>query len=128
MTTLPPPSSIPASSSIQPSYMYGTEQRAYTSRPTMYPPPPPQAYPSGPMQRPTSAQGQWRRGSTGEGVHLPPIVSSAPSTPFGPYATATTGAQTPGESPSRYPELRTLEEEDDGRKRRRLNINDIVEK
>lgn len=129
MTTLPPPSSIPASSSMQVSYMYGSEQGAYFPRTTMHPPPPPpQAYPSGPMQRPTTAQDQSRRGGPGEGVYLPPIVSSAPTTPFGPYPTAITRMQTPGEGSSRRPDLRHEEEEDDGRKRRRLNINDIVEK
>jgi hypothetical protein len=121
MTTLPPPSSIPA-----PSYGYG-EQPGYFPRAGMQPPPPPPSaqYAPQPRSRPSTATGHRRsRAGTGSSVQLPPIVSSAPTTPLG---ESTAG---PSSARRRTPERQggSDGDEEDGRKRRRLNIQDIVEK
>ena len=134
MTTLPPPTSIPPPSSIPTPYMYGApqppeQQGGYFSRgPSMQPPPPPQSYAS----RPSTATEQGRRPGPGDTIQLPPLVSPSPTTPTGSYIQGGGPMQTPASTFSyrRSPEgPRTSDEdEEDGRKRRRLNIRDIVEK
>jgi hypothetical protein len=128
MTTLPPPSSIP------PAYIYASpEQQGYFGRagPGMQPPPPPPGQYGLPLERRSStATGQRRGPGPVEPVQLPPIVSSAPTTPISQYVESGMPTQTPAGSSSRRrsPERTTDDEEEDTRKRRRLNIRDIVEK
>jgi len=133
MTTLPPPTSIPPPSSHPSPYIYGTPpgsepQSGYFSRvPAMHPPPPPQSYP----QQSTGGASQRSRSGTGEALHLPPIVSTAPTTPTAAYIQSGGTLQTPAGSSSYRRSSdgeRGTDDEEDGRKRRRLNIQDIVEK
>jgi hypothetical protein len=130
MTTLPPPSSIP------PSYIYApppTSEHGYLGRgaPGMYPPPPPGLYGQSQERRPSTAMGQRGRHGPMDPVQLPPIVSSAPTTPISQYIETGVPTQTPAGSSSRRrtPERSADDDnEEDTRKRRRLNIRDIVEK
>jgi hypothetical protein len=133
MTTLPP-----TSSSI--SAAYGTspvglrsDQGYFTRMPSnlapspgMYPPPPPppgltRSHSAISDSRPNTARERRRPEALTGNYHLPPIISSAPTTPVNQYF-----EHQPGSARRRTPTQ--AEEEEDTRKRRRLNIKEIIDR
>lgn len=125
ITSLPPPSSIP------PSYTYappgGRAELGYFGRSgqpsPMYPPPPPHYTPT--ERRPSTSQEHRRSGPQ---VQLPPIVSSAPTTPLTSQFLETGVPTTTGStSRPRSPRTASDNDEEETRKRRRLNIQEIIE-
>ncbi|TID21322.1 gb [Venturia nashicola] len=141
-TTLPPPSCHSTSYSYAPSQARA-DQGLFSARHApspavgMYPPPPPPALSRPPLafsdSRPNTARERQRPAPLGN-LQLPPIVSSAPTTPltsdFFHHQLGSSSEprhhsplrRSPGQRPS--PD----DDEEDQRKRRRLDITQIIER
>lgn len=143
ITTLPPASSHSTSYSYAPSQAR-TDQGFFSARqPTssaagMYPPPPPPALSRPPSAfsdpRPNTARERQRPAPLGN-LQLPPIVSSAPTTPitsdfFYHQQMGPSSEPRRKSPPRRSPDHRPSSEDDeeDQRKRRRLDITQIIER
>jgi hypothetical protein len=134
MTTLPPTSSsIPTSYSTAPSTMrtdQGYFGRAPSALMSMYPPPPPpQSRPHSSESHSSAALERRRPGveALQGGIQLPPIERSGPTTPI--TSQFFEQQQQQAGAMRHTPSDRSAEgDEEDSRKRRRLNIKEIIEK